>query len=168
MRDSQVTKVYTAERAMWFEEDGTMIGDRFYRHPHLDFETPRELQQFVNEVTRSRFWKQGGGRVMVHAKANNRWSGYARGRIVQIDVPPWGMQKPTVLHELTHSLAYTLVPRAADHGPEFMLIFRRLIEEHMGDDVRRQFDLVLEEHRVKWGIGSIPPGKMTAGNPKST
>lgn len=168
MRDSQRTKLYAAERAMWFEVDGTMIGDRFYQHPFLDFDTPRELQQFVNTVTRSRFWKSVGGRSMVHAKANNRWSSGARGRVTQLDVPPWGMQKPTVLHELAHSLAYTMVPSKPDHGQEFVLIFRRLIENHMGDDVRRKFDLQLEEHRVKWGIGSIPPGKMTAGNPNST
>lgn len=167
-RDSQVSKLYAAESDMWFNEDETWRGDRRHRHPYIDFDTPRELQQFVNQVTSSRFWKQCGGRSMVHAKANNRWTNDAAARETQIDIPPWAMTKPTVLHELTHSLMYRLSYRSASHGPEFVLVFRRLIEEHMGEEVRQQLDLQLEEHGVRWGIGSIPPGKIAPGNPDST
>ncbi len=168
MRDSQVSKVYRAEVAMWRNKEGTWVGNARYGHPPIDFDTPRELQQFVNKVTRSQFWKRCGGRPMVHAKANNRWYNNAHARAQQLDIPPWAMTKSTVLHEMTHALSYRLMRKAADHGPEFVLVFRRLVEEHMGEDVRRQFDLHLEEAGARWGLGSIPPGKMTAENPNST
>lgn len=166
-RDSQVSRLYAAEIETWFS-DHTWVGERWYRHPPLDFDNPRELQQFVNKVTGSKFWRQAGGRAMVHAKANNRWSNFARGREQQMDIPPWAMTKSSVLHELTHSLMFRLAPRTAYHGPEFVLVFRRLTEEHMGTESRRTFDLVLESHGVRWGIGSIPPGKIAPGNPDST
>ena len=105
---------------------------------------------------------------MVHARPNNHWRNYARGRAQQLDIPPWAMQRPSVLHELAHSLMTQLAPKTADHGPEYVLVYRRMIEEHMGEDVRRQLDLKYEEHGVKWGIGSIPPGKITAGSGNST
>jgi len=170
VRDSQKAKLYAAERAMWYEDEETLVGDRYYSHPPIDFKTPRELQLFVNRVTATKFWKQCGGRTMVQAKANNRWINGARGREMQIEIPPWAMTKPTVLHELTHSLTYRVAGArtGAIHGPEFVLLLRRLIEEHLGDDERRQFDIKLEEQGVRWGIGSMPPGKLATGIGNST
>lgn len=126
-----------------------------YRAEHItfgrpkDFETINDVQKYVNRVTRSKFWKQAGGRpfVLVKQVPNNQ---NARGWRERIHVPQWGFGKPVVLHELAHSLAYTLDMSEPHHGGLFVLLFRRLIEQELGIDERRRFDRVAELGGVSW------------------
>jgi hypothetical protein len=113
------------------------------------FETVRDVQQYVNSITKSPFWKEMGGVNFVRVKpVSNRNN--ARGWISFVEIPPWAYSKPVILHELAHSLTAKLDLSAPDHGPLFVLLFRRLIEQELGIDERRRFDLNAERERVSW------------------
>jgi len=138
-RDSQKTKFYNTEHAVF---DGT-----------IDFETIREAQQFANKVTRSKVWKKIGGRSFVQVKPVPARR-YARGWYNIMELPPWAMQKPVVIHELCHSLAQSVRLDGEHHGPGFTFLFRKLIEQEFGDETRRQFDLAGERRGLKWNPDS--------------
>lgn len=40
----------------------------------------------------------------------------------------WGLNGLVVLHELAHHITYCKHPRAADHGPTFMLVYALLLD----------------------------------------
>ena len=109
----------------------------------IHFQTIADIQKFVNHVTRSKFWKQAGGRPFVLAK-QGRNTNAARGWTDCVEIPPWGFSKPVILHELAHSLSYRVNMHEPDHGGLFVLIFRRLIERELGIEERRRFDRVAE------------------------
>ncbi len=149
-RDSQKNRFYDTERRSFREVGG---------YP-MDFPTDRDIQLFVNEVTGSKFWKTMGGRPVI-VKPTKRNNESARGWHQQIKIPPWARTKCVVLHELSHSLVgYQLLDYT--HGPEFVLVYRRLIEEHMGLLARQTFDHEAEILNVKWGIGNLSPQKIAA------
>ena len=140
-RDSQKSKLYTAERDVFHGLNG--------KFP-IEFDTIKEAQAFTNKTTRSPLWKKLGGRAFVHARQINRNNQYARGWINGIELPPWAMGRPVILHELSHGLNGTLGNGVEHHGPEFVFLYRKLIEQEYGDDMRRQFDLAAEARGVRW------------------
>lgn len=119
-----------------------------------DFETIKEVQTYVNQVTRSPFWIGARGRRFVHVKpVPNR--NVARGWVSKIEIPEWAYSKVVVLHELAHGLAEYLDRNSAPHGPAFVLVFRRLIEQEFGIEERQRYDLIAESVRVSWSPTNI-------------
>jgi hypothetical protein len=144
-RDSQKTKFYKTERDVFATRNG---------HFPIDFETDREVQAFVNRVTKSREWKRFGGRAfvqVVHIKRNNQW---ARGWGNKIEIPPWARGKAVVLHELTHGLTYDNGLLTEHHSQSFAFLYRQLISQEFGDEKRRLFDLAGERRGLKWNPDS--------------
>lgn len=152
MRDSQRSKVYLSERITWrLPPEGVVRTSQGWPK---DFDSIQEVQAFVNHVTTSPFWKQVGGRQFVHARPVVNRS-IAKGWAHAIDIPEWAYSKVVILHELAHSLTMGVVYNVAAHGPEFVLIFRRLIEQELGADERRRFDVNADEQRVSWNPTNI-------------
>lgn len=142
-RDNQRLKLYRTEREVFHKNHGSFP---------VDFETAREVQQYVNKVTRSKFWKGMGGRQFVHARLVNGNRRYARGWSTRIELPPWAKSRIIILHELSHSLKESISGRSQSHGPEFVLIYRRLIEQEYGQEIRAEFDHAAERNHVRWGL----------------
>lgn len=143
-RDSQKTKFYETEREIFFE---------FGKYP-IEFTTDRQVQAYVNRVTKSREWKRLGGRQfvqVVHIRRDNQW---ARGWANKIEIPPWARSKSVLLHELCHGLTYDNGLLTEHHSPSFAFLFRKLIAWEFGDDTRRQFDLAGERRGLKWNPDS--------------
>ena len=144
-RDSQRSKLYRSEHNTWATGEP--------RKMPLDFETVKECQKFVNKVTRSKFWKSTGARAFIHVKpVPNRQ--YARGWRNRIELPPWAFSKVVILHELAHSLALAIDWENGTHGPDFVYLYRQLIEQELGIDERRRFDRVAEVNNVRWGLSA--------------
>lgn len=119
-----------------------------------DFDTIKEVQTYVNQVTQSTFWIGARGRRFVHVKpVPNR--NVARGWVTKIEIPEWAYSKVVVLHELSHGLAESLSSFSAAHGPEFVLVFRRLIEQEFGMAERQRYDLIAESLKVSWSPTNI-------------
>jgi len=143
VRDSQQKKVYDAEAAA------------FARDPDLVwFGSVRAAQRAANEVTRSRLWKALDGPAFVLIKATRSDAKHSMAL-------PWrneillDMKQPSyqiLLHELAHVALWNIDKRAADHGPEFVLILRRLIEDNMSVEQRIEFDKQLDARRAKYGL----------------
>lgn len=141
-RDSQRSKVYRAERAAFATNNG--------RFP-IEFKTVKQAQAFVNRVTKSAFWIEAEGRSFVHLKPVPHRQ-YARGGERQIEIPPWAMNRAVILHELAHALLLQVDWQDDSHGPGFVLIYRRLLEQHVSDEARRLFDAYADVENVKSGL----------------
>ncbi|RKZ95672.1 MAG: hypothetical protein DRQ40_03050 [Gammaproteobacteria bacterium] len=118
-----------------------------------DFDSVEDVQAYVNAVTKSKFWKEAGGRQFVHVAPvpDRQW---ARGWYNKIELPRWAYSKVVILHELAHSLALQHDYHDATHGPAFVFLFRRLIEQELGADERARYDRVAEVNGVKWGVSA--------------
>ena len=153
-RDNQKEKVYRAERetfSEWDEDAATLVD-------------LREAQAYSNKVTSSSLYRNLGGPSFVLVK-----DGRSRRRAgmvgpTTIALPKWARQEAMVIHELTHVLLHHIDRRAASHGPEFVLLFRRLVEDQLGEDMRQKYDKFAEQHHVRWGVN----GSMRLANKLAT
>ena len=144
-RDSQRSKLYRAEHVTFARGEPLKMP--------LDFETIKECQTYVNRVTKSKFWKSMGGRSFVHVKPVPSRN-YARGWRNRIELPPWAFGKVVILHELAHALTLQVDWQDGTHGPDFVYVYRQLLEQELGIDERRRFDRVAEVNRVQWGMSA--------------
>jgi len=142
-RDNQRRKVYEAEYYAF-----NRAGDS-----PAEF-TLKEAQKFVNRISSRGLYQKLGGPRGVIVKSN------PRRRTMSMMVSPfaieladgWGYNKDVILHEMTHVLIYHVSRRSAHHGLEFVLLYRRLVEQEMGIEQRRKLDLGLEKYGAKWGV----------------
>ncbi len=141
-RDTQKEKFYRAERGVfgYWEDDSATLEDL------------REAQQYANRVTSSKVWLQLGGPRFVLVKDGRSRRRAAMVGATAIAVPRWARQEAMILHELTHILMFRLDKKAAYHGPQYVLMFRVLVESMLGLDKRLELDHALEEGGVRWGI----------------
>lgn len=141
-RDSQRSKVYDAERVL-------QQGDQGW--------TFRETQEYVNRITRTRWWKNRGGPPFVLVKDGRgttwakAWDPYttAKGedRPATINLPRWARDPIVVLHELAHLL--TLATEAA-HGPTYCTNYLALTKRFLGEETHRILRDSFKNHNVKW------------------
>lgn len=137
-RDSQRNKLYSAEH------------DSFYVHTQ-DFGTIRHAQKYSNSITGSRWWRGLGGPTFVLIKEARSDSGYstAWGNRNEIRLARRHQQKWVLIHELAHIAMWHLAKNQPAHGAEYALIYRRLVEEFLGDDARKKLSNAYEQHGVK-------------------
>ena len=136
-RDSQRSKVYAAETRA--------IGSK------VEFETVAECQEFVDKVTRSRWWKscchpnRVGATVLVEdgrarrsaAASYSRWAIY---------LPHYYRERATILHQLAHLLNRR---RGAVHGPEFCALLLELVKRFMGPEDAAKLKAEFKRTKVK-------------------
>ena len=141
MRDSQRAKLYKADDIVFH-----------YKGNGVPYETDilsiQDCQAFANKVTRSPIWKAMKGKPFIHVKPV-RQRLYARSWLATIEIPPWAHYRAMVLHELSHSIVEKTW-RDAVHGPRYVFVYRRLIEQEFGIESRQTFDRVAEQHGVRW------------------
>lgn len=144
-RDSQRRKVY---RAGWDIPRG------------CEFSTVREMQEYVNGITATRWWK---------AKARERkyWPEYYLAVIVKdgrgrrtaaadlysntIMMPRHSRCERTVIHELAHILtSLTDGSNVAPHGTAFAYNMLQLTRRFRGDDIANGLRTAYKEHGVRY------------------
>jgi hypothetical protein len=135
-RDSQKNRLYRAEH-------GTFKYAR-------EFETVREAQRWSNSVTGSRWWRALGGPsfVLIKAARADARTSTAWARSNEIKLAPSMFVRWVLLHELAHIALFHIARNGASHGPEFALIYRRMISEFLSDDERRRLDAAFEKEGV--------------------
>ena len=152
-RDSQRKKLYTAEWDV-FNPDRTALTP--------DFTTLREAQQFVNRTVASPFWKKTCSRRQVTVKNEGRV--WARGYRYFITAPAITWLRWILLHELAHVWIQNVHSKELPgHGPDFVMVYRRLLEIEYGQETLKQFDASCERQGVRWTnasqrtIGALAP-----------
>jgi len=112
------------------------------------FDTVAEVQEFVDSVTRSEWWREKTGsrrRIRVGDGRGRRSAGSVGG---EIRIPRASRTVPTILHELAHE--WVRDPATAIHGPEYAGAFLALVEEFIGARAGAALRMEYLEHRVKW------------------
>lgn len=141
-RDSQRVKVYRAE---W----GT------FKYT-TDFTTVRQAQKYANSVTSSRWYRRLGGPKFVLVKParsdSNTSTAWAERNEIRLATD--GFSKWVVLHELAHIAMWHVNRRLPAHGQDFALVYRRMIEEFLGDEQRALLAEAYDREGVKAGTGS--------------
>lgn len=156
-RDNQRQRVYTTEQKVF----------GYTLNMDAEFPVLRDAQQYVNLVTSSKLWRKVGGPPFVLVKDGRGRRTAAMVGMTAISLPLWARTRPVILHELSHILTTHLDRRVADHGPEFVQIYRMLIENQLGRDVRIEYDNVAEELRVRWGVSGSSRIRETLGQLES-
>lgn len=151
MRDSQRSKVYAAEKAL----PGYLTERRL--------ETVPELQAYVDEVTRSewfrwRFPRLGSARAMgglvpvLVLDGRGRRSACASGRT--ISMPCFARSRMVVLHELAHVCILfdpSVRPGSyAAHGWEFCAIYLELVRQFFDQPMHDALVWSFRTHRVQF------------------
>lgn len=140
MRDSQRSRVYSAER---------QLSDRGAR-----LETVQEMQAVVDSICRSRWFRNrfGSVRITVRDGRGRRAAGgigwrNTDGRCGYITMPRWSRHTLFVLHEITH----VIQPHGtAAHGREFARFFLQLVGWHMGATIAAELRAAYKRCGVKY------------------
>ena len=142
-RDFQRSKVYAAEGDVWVHEP--------------DWESVKEVQAFVNRITKSVWWKKRSGwrherlrKVVVtdgrgSARARAFWS-YRQGGCV-IALPKWSRSQWTVCHELAHHLTPWVFDEPV-HGAVFADHYLAMVRKWIGPDAASDLELAFVQRRV--------------------
>lgn len=179
-RDNQREKLYSAEKSLaswrpistWIEwkrnEKRVRRLDAYYRkfpestrydtsisRPEPE-QRPMSLTQtrrYIRTKVRSDWYrKEFGGRgteiEVVSRKSNacascHPW-GYAAARL---KLPEWSRWPITILHELAHAITPA---GCAWHGPEFALIFIKLVGHYIGTEEAKELKVVFRKYRVDY------------------
>jgi len=133
MRDSQRSKVYSAERGL--------------REP--PFNTMQETQAFVDSVCKTKYWCNLGGLPTTATDGRGRRTacGYYGGEIC---LPKWSRQRIIILHELAH----TVIGDAPWHGREFARTLLALVNRFMGKGAAAKLREAFKENHVHWKAGA--------------
>jgi hypothetical protein len=134
MRDSQRSKLYTAESVLnnyGGADTFCSIGD---------------AQAWVDNITRRAWYRRrfpSATRVTVRA---GRKGTAATGGYGKIKLPPWAMNKAVALHELAHNAAGP----GAKHGWRFAATFRVLARFVFGKEAERALVESFRKHKVRY------------------
>lgn len=137
-RDTQRARLYRAEKP-----SGGL-------HPRPEFDRAREVQAWVNRITRSRWWrgrfprcgwinvKDGRGRRV--ACGTRYWN---HG---EVRLPRWSRSRLVILHEVAHCVQ----PRGtASHGPEFARLYLDLVRRWIGPEEAARLREGMRRERVR-------------------
>ena len=149
-RDSQRSKVYKAEQghSLWFDE--------------ALFDSVGEVQEWVDSICRSRWFKNRFRRHAIDPKSVMRYGRSADGIKVLdgrgrrrangstrgfIKLPIWTRSDMHILHEIAHVVTS---PRVAAHGREFCANYLALVRQFMGREEAIELKTCFKKHRVKY------------------
>lgn len=159
-RDSQRQKLYDAECA--------------FNHATHRLETLEEVQEYVDSITRTRWWKsryfgsfensgwrfRGNGKYQVRIK-DGRGSATSYRLRGEVKMPHWSRYKGIVLHELAHQL---VPPQYAGHGPEFAKMYLLMVKRYMGRDAWRFLKWQFDRYGIKYRTSYYPKISKENGN----
>jgi putative metallohydrolase (TIGR04338 family) len=144
-RDSQRSKVYKAQNQI---NEGNRL------------ETIPEIQNWVDKITASRWWKSRypwikrikilPGRGCRNAKAINGVYPEERrqGFDAVIKLPCWARTELTILHEVTHIAVDP--PLDGGHGREFCRNYLGMVGRWMSQQAQQELRQAFRANKVKW------------------
>lgn len=143
-RDSQRSKVYTAERKLWDD-------------PGEVYRTILEVETFLSRVRQSKWFVDRFGGMTFCIKNGQGCSmakGWSEGTTVYMRLPAFARKQLIVLHELSHGLVMFECRKAgttaAGHGPEFCQMYLELVKEFMGESPWTLLRQAFIAHKVKF------------------
>lgn len=158
MRDSQKSKVYTAENILRFILDNacdnplyTIEGITLTLPPEGKFSSVEDVQRYVNRVTRLSSVVAAFGEtkpITVRSRKGQRvahYEGYPPTIAVPEKATRWALRELVVLHEIAHHYSRS---RPA-HGPEFVSTLITLLECVMGPEMGLLARIVYAQNSVK-------------------
>ncbi len=174
-RDSQRQKVYDAEKAHSHYKEAIEVGPDGWRMRAEIFEdgTPipsvKEVQDYVDKVTRSRwfkarwpryayskgkmvmtyggkFIKQPHGIVVLDGRRRRSAYGSSNGSIA---MPRWSRSELVILHEIAHVVTGSSRKIRA-HGRYYCSNFLALIRHELGTEAADEMKQLFKEHRVRY------------------
>ncbi len=153
-RDTQKSKLYRSEHSA-FEYT-------------VDFETIRQAQRYSNSITGSRWWRALGGPTFVLIKQTRSdaigSSAWAQRNEIRLAGPVFS--KWVLIHELIHIVMWHLSRALPAHGPDYALVYLRVIEQFLGDEQRQTLSVAFESKGVKvhTDSSSVLKGLAAAGD----
>ena len=155
-RDSQRSKVYKAEQghSLWFDE--------------ALFDSVGEVQEWVDCICRSRWFKNRYPRYAIDAKSIMKYGRAADGIKVLdgrsrqracgstrgfIKLPVWTRSDLHILHEIAHVVTRRngyQGPLPAYHGRDFCANYLALVRQFMGKEEADELKGCFKKHRVKY------------------
>lgn len=150
-RDSQRRKLYESEHAV-FQYD-------------RDFTTLRQAQKYSNSITGSRWWRGLGGPAFVLIKQGRSDSNTstALGRRNEIRLAPGMFSKWVLMHELAHIAMWHINRKLPSHGPDYALLYRRLVEQYLGSELSTHLGLAFDRNGVRSATSDSAVLKALAG-----
>lgn len=159
-RDFQKSKLYEAERrhslfprAEWERASNR---DGYRAAPAEDEMNVEEMQAFVNDILRTRWFKNRYALNWVTVKdgrGRRKAGGDYWGRCIKM--PRWSRRPIVVLHELVHVL---LNPRIHPyHGEEFCGWYLALVRRFISEDAYKELRQHMQDVGVK--VGAMPKPK---------
>jgi putative metallohydrolase (TIGR04338 family) len=139
-RDSQRSKLYTAERVL---------------HGKPDFKTVQECQAFVDQVMATRYVK---ARWLAHITVRpglGHTNATAQPSTAVIQLPLWSRQRAVILHEMAHCLNDDQRRAYAWHGPEFAGLFLGLVHHVLGAEAAAQLRESFRDNKVRYNLKTV-------------
>ncbi len=153
-RDTQKSKLYRSEHAV-------------FKHA-IDFNTIRQAQKYANSITGSRWWRALGGPtfVLIKQARSDAYSSTAWAQRNEIRLDGSTFMRWVLIHELTHIVMWHLNRALPAHGPDYALVYLRVIEQFLGDEQRQALSVAFESKGVKvhTDSSSVLKGLAAAGD----
>lgn len=155
-RDSQLSKVYKAESAHSYWSDVS------------EYDSLSEIQRWVDEICKSRWFKNRYPRYALDAKSIMKYGRAADGIKVLdgrgrqracgstrgfIKLPVWTRSDLHILHEIAHVVTRRngyQGPLPAYHGRDFCANYLALVRQFMGKEEADELKACFKKHRVKY------------------
>lgn len=148
-RDNQRQRVYNADL-----------------HGGQRMETVGEIQEYVDRITRSRWWKSqlkknasmhrrfSNGKTIKVKDGRGRSSACGDSWTCSISMPRWSRTEGVILHEVAHVLTDYIYGRegVAAHGPEFAKTYAALVKRWMGREAWEKLKANYKKHKVKYRV----------------
>jgi len=129
-----------------------------------DFKSLREAQKYANSITSSRWWRALGGPkfVLIKHSRSDAYSSTAWAQRNEIRLAGSVLTKWVLIHELIHIVMWHLNRKLPSHGPDYALVYLRVIEQFRGDEERQALAVAFEQKGVKAHTDSSPVLKALA------
>jgi hypothetical protein len=146
MRDSQRSKLYSAERA-------AKLGG-------IVFKTEAEIQEYVDKLTHSVWFQARWSRRRIPVRVKRDGSTWSQGGWSGLHIAPCHMVEWVVLHEVAHVVAEAHHMHDAQYAAIFLALVTHEIGPEAGARLREQFKLKRVKHRVSGGAIVVSPARV--------
>ena len=154
-RDSQRSKLYSAENRLTFEAElcpNVGWSQRWRR----TFHTMTEYTGRVREIQRSRWWEENVDGLGVQPLDGRGGQARARWAMMEIRIPKDLRTNSIIIHELAHLAVHyrhredSIEQRIAGHGWQFAETYLSMVSRFIGEEAAKNLRRQFRENRVRY------------------